>query len=196
MPGPSFRPLIASIALTVLFYGLVFGGPLLFVGLIMLVDLAAPVADGLPARVPRRRDRRRGRPSPAGTGRPATRARRSRRSPCSWSAGCPPDRAPATAQRGRRRRRRDPERLAAPRGRPGRAVSPRPRRRRPRARATPRSARSTSRSSQAEVTAPAARPFKLRFLNKDAGVPAQRGDQGRRRRRRCSWARSSRVSPT
>ena len=37
MPGPSFRPLIASIALTVLFYGLVFGGPLLFVGLIMLV---------------------------------------------------------------------------------------------------------------------------------------------------------------
>jgi plastocyanin len=36
MPGPSFRPLIASIAMTVLFYGLVFGGPLLIAGLIML----------------------------------------------------------------------------------------------------------------------------------------------------------------
>jgi plastocyanin len=37
MPGPSFRPLIASLAMAILFYGLVFGGLLLFVGLICLV---------------------------------------------------------------------------------------------------------------------------------------------------------------
>jgi plastocyanin len=37
MPGPSWRPLLASLALMVLFFGLVFGGPLLIVGLLMLV---------------------------------------------------------------------------------------------------------------------------------------------------------------
>jgi plastocyanin len=37
MPGPSFRPVIAAIALAVLLFGLVFGGWLLAVGLIMLV---------------------------------------------------------------------------------------------------------------------------------------------------------------
>ena len=37
MPGPSFRPVIAAIALTVLMFGLVFKGWLLAVGLIMLV---------------------------------------------------------------------------------------------------------------------------------------------------------------
>lgn len=37
MPGPSFRPLLASIALAVLMYGLVFGGWLLAIGLVMLV---------------------------------------------------------------------------------------------------------------------------------------------------------------
>jgi len=37
MPGPSFRPILASIALMVLFYGLVFGGPLLVAGFLMLV---------------------------------------------------------------------------------------------------------------------------------------------------------------
>jgi plastocyanin len=37
MPGPSWRPLLASLALAVLFFGLVFGGALLVVGLLMLV---------------------------------------------------------------------------------------------------------------------------------------------------------------
>jgi plastocyanin len=37
MPGPSFRPVIAAIALTVLLFGLVFGGWLLAAGLLMLV---------------------------------------------------------------------------------------------------------------------------------------------------------------
>jgi plastocyanin len=37
MPGPSFRPVLAAIAMTVLLFGLVFGGWLLAVGLIMLV---------------------------------------------------------------------------------------------------------------------------------------------------------------
>lgn len=37
MPGPSFRPVVAAIALTVLMFGLVFGGWLLAVGLIMLI---------------------------------------------------------------------------------------------------------------------------------------------------------------
>jgi plastocyanin len=37
MPGPSFRPVIASIALAVLMFGLVFGGWLLAAGLTMLV---------------------------------------------------------------------------------------------------------------------------------------------------------------
>jgi plastocyanin len=37
MPGPSFRPLVAAIALAVLMYGLVFGGWLLAIGLVMLV---------------------------------------------------------------------------------------------------------------------------------------------------------------
>lgn len=36
MPGPSFRPVIAALALTVLMFGLVFGGWLLAVGLLML----------------------------------------------------------------------------------------------------------------------------------------------------------------
>jgi plastocyanin len=37
MPGPSFRPILASIAMMVLFYGLVFGGWLLLAGALMLV---------------------------------------------------------------------------------------------------------------------------------------------------------------
>jgi plastocyanin len=37
MPGPSFRPIVAAIAVAVMFYGLVFGGWLLAMGLIMLV---------------------------------------------------------------------------------------------------------------------------------------------------------------
>ena len=37
MPGPSFRPVVAAIALAVLMFGLVFGGWLLAAGLIMLV---------------------------------------------------------------------------------------------------------------------------------------------------------------
>ena len=37
MPGPSFRPLIVAIALAVIFYGLVFGGWLLAMGVIMLI---------------------------------------------------------------------------------------------------------------------------------------------------------------
>jgi plastocyanin len=37
MPGPSFRPIIASLALAVLFFGLVFGGWLIPVGIIFLV---------------------------------------------------------------------------------------------------------------------------------------------------------------
>ena len=37
MPGPSFRPLLASIAMAVLLYGLVFRGWLLAIGLLMLV---------------------------------------------------------------------------------------------------------------------------------------------------------------
>jgi plastocyanin len=37
MPGPSFRPILASLALAVLFFGLVFGGWLLAVGVIFLV---------------------------------------------------------------------------------------------------------------------------------------------------------------
>ncbi|MEO8228888.1 MAG: cupredoxin domain-containing protein [Chloroflexota bacterium] len=37
MPGPSFRPVIAAIAMAVLLFGLVFGGWLLAVGLLMLV---------------------------------------------------------------------------------------------------------------------------------------------------------------
>jgi hypothetical protein len=36
MPGPSFRPILASLALAVLFFGLVFGGWLLAVGVIFL----------------------------------------------------------------------------------------------------------------------------------------------------------------
>ena len=36
MPGPSFRPILASLALAVLFFGLVFGGWLLAVGIIFL----------------------------------------------------------------------------------------------------------------------------------------------------------------
>lgn len=37
MPGPSFRPLLASLAMTVLFFGLVFGGWLLLVGAVFVV---------------------------------------------------------------------------------------------------------------------------------------------------------------
>jgi plastocyanin/uncharacterized membrane protein len=37
MPGPSFRPLLASFSMAVLLFGLVFGGALLAVGLIMVV---------------------------------------------------------------------------------------------------------------------------------------------------------------
>jgi plastocyanin len=37
MPGPSFRPILAAIAVAVLFYGLVFGGWLIPVSLVMLV---------------------------------------------------------------------------------------------------------------------------------------------------------------
>jgi plastocyanin len=37
MPGPSFRPILAAMAVTVMFYGLVFGGWLLPIGLLMLV---------------------------------------------------------------------------------------------------------------------------------------------------------------
>jgi plastocyanin len=37
LPGPSFRPILASLALAVLFFGLVFGGWLLPVGIIFLV---------------------------------------------------------------------------------------------------------------------------------------------------------------
>jgi hypothetical protein len=36
VPGPSFRPIIASIAMAVLFYGLVFGGWLIVAGVLML----------------------------------------------------------------------------------------------------------------------------------------------------------------
>ena len=36
VPGPSFRPIIASIALATLFYGLVFGGWLIVAGVLML----------------------------------------------------------------------------------------------------------------------------------------------------------------
>ena len=37
MPGPSFRPIVAAVAVAAMFYGLVFGGWLLAMGLIMLV---------------------------------------------------------------------------------------------------------------------------------------------------------------
>lgn len=37
MPGPSFRPLLAALGATVLFFGLVFGGWLLLVGVIVLI---------------------------------------------------------------------------------------------------------------------------------------------------------------
>lgn len=37
MPGPSFRPIVAAIAITVIFYGLVFGGWILAMGVIMLI---------------------------------------------------------------------------------------------------------------------------------------------------------------
>ena len=37
MPGPSFRPVLAALGATVLFFGLVFGGWLLLVGIIILV---------------------------------------------------------------------------------------------------------------------------------------------------------------
>lgn len=37
MPGPSFRPILGAIAVAVMFYGLVFGGWLIPIGLIMLV---------------------------------------------------------------------------------------------------------------------------------------------------------------
>lgn len=37
MPGPSFRPVLASLAMAVLFFGLVFGGWLLLVGVLFLV---------------------------------------------------------------------------------------------------------------------------------------------------------------
>ena len=37
MPGPSFRPILAAIAVAVLFYGLVFGAWILAMGLVMLV---------------------------------------------------------------------------------------------------------------------------------------------------------------
>ena len=37
LPGPSWRPVLASIAMAVLFYGLVFGGALLVVGFLMLI---------------------------------------------------------------------------------------------------------------------------------------------------------------
>jgi plastocyanin len=37
MPGPSFRPILASLGVAVLFFGLVFGGWLLFVGLILTI---------------------------------------------------------------------------------------------------------------------------------------------------------------
>jgi plastocyanin len=37
MPGPSFRPILASLALAVLFFGLVFGGWLILVGIVFLV---------------------------------------------------------------------------------------------------------------------------------------------------------------
>lgn len=37
MPGPSFRPIVVAIAITVIFYGLVFGGWILAMGVIMLI---------------------------------------------------------------------------------------------------------------------------------------------------------------
>jgi plastocyanin len=46
MPGPSFRPILASLALTVLFFGLVFGGWLLAVGVLaMIVTLVGWLRD-------------------------------------------------------------------------------------------------------------------------------------------------------
>jgi hypothetical protein len=37
LPGPSFRPILASLAMTILFFGLVFGGWILVVGILALV---------------------------------------------------------------------------------------------------------------------------------------------------------------
>src|SRR5207237_7611477 len=46
MPGPSFRPLLASIAMAVLFYGLVFGGWLILAGVAMIaISLLGWLAD-------------------------------------------------------------------------------------------------------------------------------------------------------
>ena len=46
LPGPSFRPILVSIALAVLFYGLVFGGWLLLAGVLMLaISLLGWLAD-------------------------------------------------------------------------------------------------------------------------------------------------------
>ena len=78
------------------------------------------------------------------------------------------------------------ERLArAPAARPAPAGRPaRP------ARSSTR-ARSTSSSSNEDLQVPADTPFTIKFENKDAGHPAQHRDQGRERRRPCSWATSS-----
>jgi len=46
IPGPSFRPILASVAMAVLFYGLVFGGWLILAGLLMLaISLIQWLAD-------------------------------------------------------------------------------------------------------------------------------------------------------
>ena len=169
MPGPSFRPLIISFALTILFYGLVFGGPLLVVGLVMLaiallqwlldarreyrdVEIGDEIGHLPPARAP-------GYPR-------ATFAvftvllvggliLQTGLLPPSSAAGGDGGETPSGSP-------------AASPGASGQVESPPP---------PPGDAGDAEIGAlnitfeQTEVTAPADRPFKLRFLNKDAGVP-------------------------
>ena len=95
--------------------------------------------------------------------------------------------------RSRRPRRRPPRRPPRRVGRPG---ARRPRRvRRPRPARSQASPRSTSPFDKTELSAPADDAVPDRVRQPGRRHPAQRRDQGRRRRAACSRARSSTASP-
>ena len=162
MPGPSFRPILASLGVAVLFAGLVFGGWVLAVGLIFtIVALLGWLNDA-------RKEYRQVVPADT-TGHlenePAARLAEGRpvgvRVLLVVSRRAQRRLVPTALRRGRRRLGRAlrgavgwPRRI----GRPGRRAG---------SRSPPRASSSTSQT----LTAPADKPFQIAFDNQDAATP-------------------------
>ena len=157
IPGPSFRPLLASLAVAILFAGLVFGGWLLGVGLLVtILTLLGWLNDARKEYKPRRRGRRDRPPRQrAGTGlaqgdalahgRPGGRLGRAQ-----------PRLVPAAI--GQRRGRR-PERRPAPSGPPSGAPG------------DIALVAEAVKFDKTSLTAAADTPFKITFDNRDVGTP-------------------------